>query len=269
MQTQGRRGAEQTLPGAGGVPPPLCEAHRPARTFSRPQDSITVTAGRSAACWEQRHRIPSEGQRRRHSPQPTTQQGAGRPPRGRCCDCQRRPGTGGRQVSVSPATPAGFVPALPCPAMDAFFSTTQLSVAHGLKAGPLSPSSDAAPLGSEAPADLSCSLGPVTAVTAVTVFFLLLLLHRSPAAGALPPCLCTWHFCSGRMGGCLRGLSSPPMGLAPAMGRLGMLAPGAWWGARPLDAWRRRARCPHLLGGTPLRPALCHPQDGRMVGLKF
>ena len=49
MQTQGRREAEQTLPGAGGVPPPLCEAHRPARTFSRPQDSITVTAGRSAA----------------------------------------------------------------------------------------------------------------------------------------------------------------------------------------------------------------------------
>lgn len=106
MQTQGRREAEQTLPGAGGVPPPLCEARRLARAFSGPRDSITVTAGRSAACRGQMHRIPSEGQRRRHSPQPTTQQGAGRPPRGRCCDCQRRPGTGGRGVSVSPSHPS-------------------------------------------------------------------------------------------------------------------------------------------------------------------
>ena len=65
---------------------------------------------------------------------------------------------------------------------------------------------------------------------AVTVFFLLLFVHPSPVAGALLPCLCPWHFCSGRMGGCLCGLSSPPMGLAAAMGRLRMLAPGAWVG---------------------------------------
>lgn len=56
--------------------------------------------------------------------------------------------------------------------------------------------------------------------------------------------------------------------LLPAQGRLRMLATEAQAG-KALDAWRRRARGPHLLGGTPWRPALCHLQDGRMVGLKF
>lgn len=54
----------------------------------------------------------------------------------------------------------------------------------------------------------------------------------------------------------------------PAQGRLRML-PAEARVRKALDAWRRRARGPHLLEGTPWRPALCHLQDGRTVGLKF
>lgn len=62
-------------------------------------------------------------------------------------------------MSVSPSHPSSLG-AWRAPAQADTFSITQLSVGHCLKAVPLSPSSDAAPLGSEAPADLSCSLGP-------------------------------------------------------------------------------------------------------------
>lgn len=176
-----------------------------------------MTAGRSAACWGQRRRIPSEGQRRRHSPQPTAQQGAGRPLRGRCCDRQRRPGTGGgERVTEPPQWPS--CPALPCPAMGAFFSTTQPLVGHCLKAVPLSPSSDAAPLGSEALLTEAAPWVPVTAVVAVTVWFLLLLLHPSPcsrrsAAWPVPLAFLLWAH-----GGCLRGFSSPAHGAGSSHG---------------------------------------------------
>lgn len=66
---------------------------------------------------------------------------------------------GGGEVSVSPSHPSSLG-AWHAPAWADTFSITQFSVGHCLQAVSLSPSSDTAPLGSKAPADLSCSLGP-------------------------------------------------------------------------------------------------------------
>ncbi|CAN0266585.1 unnamed protein product, partial [Rangifer tarandus platyrhynchus] len=98
MQTQGRREAEQTLPGAGGVPLPLCEAHRLACALSRPRDSITVTARRELAALRGADAVTASGV-----------QGQ----------------AGGERVPNPPQQPSCL--ALLCPATDAFFSITQLS----------------------------------------------------------------------------------------------------------------------------------------------
>ena len=102
MLTQGWREAEQTLPGAGGIPPDTLWGPPPGPC---PLRAITVTAGRSVAVGGRStaSRLRGrEGDTARHA---TTQQGAVRPLWGRRCDRQWHPGTG-REVSVSPSHPS-------------------------------------------------------------------------------------------------------------------------------------------------------------------
>lgn len=134
MLTQGWREAEQTLPGAGGIPPATLWGPPPG---PRPLRTITVTAGRSAAVGGRGTASQVSGREGDTACRPTTQQGAVRPLWGRRCDRQRHPGTG-REVSVSPSHPSSLH-AWHAPAQARTPSSASLS-SRSVTASELSPS---------------------------------------------------------------------------------------------------------------------------------